>query len=224
LQVPIDGQPKDIDVQIRSLVLHYIRNPHSIILAVSNANVDIANSDSLQLAKEIDPEGVRSIAVCTKLDMMDRGTNALDLLTGKGSSPYHTICMNIILFIIILENSCEQLWHCAMCVSVVIKVKLGLIGVTNRSQYDIDTKKSIRVRMQPQQPFHLTMTVYSLYPHVLTEAPRLFLQEALKTEAEFFRINYPTIAHKCGIAFLATSLNRLLLNHIRYHHHHHPDP
>ena len=51
-QVPIEGQPLDIEKQIRQLVQSYIKNPNSIILAVSAANVDIANSDSLQIAKE----------------------------------------------------------------------------------------------------------------------------------------------------------------------------
>ena len=50
--MPIEGQPLDIEKQIRQLVQSYIKNPNSIILAVSAANVDIANSDSLQIAKE----------------------------------------------------------------------------------------------------------------------------------------------------------------------------
>ena len=52
-KVPIEGQPKDIESQIRKLVMQFIKNPNSIILAVSSANVDIANSDSLQIAKEV---------------------------------------------------------------------------------------------------------------------------------------------------------------------------
>ena len=83
VQVPIEGQPKDIEAQIRQLVMQFIKNPNSIILAVSSANVDIANSDSLQIAKEVDPEGNRTIGVCTKLDLMDKGTNAMDVLSGK---------------------------------------------------------------------------------------------------------------------------------------------
>ena len=44
-------QPKDIEMQIRELVLHYIQNPNCLILAVSPANNDIANSDSIKIAK-----------------------------------------------------------------------------------------------------------------------------------------------------------------------------
>ena len=42
-------------MQIRNLVLAYIRQPNALILALSPANSDLANSDSLKLAKEVDP-------------------------------------------------------------------------------------------------------------------------------------------------------------------------
>ncbi len=54
-----------------------------MILAVSPANVDLANSESLKLARSVDPQGRRTIGVLTKLDLMDAGTNALDILTGR---------------------------------------------------------------------------------------------------------------------------------------------
>jgi dynamin 1-like protein len=56
---------------------------HSVILSVSAANVDLANSESLKLARSVDPQGRRTIGVLTKLDLMDAGTNALDILTGR---------------------------------------------------------------------------------------------------------------------------------------------
>lgn len=55
----------------------------SVILAVSAANVDLANSEALKLARSVDPQGRRTIGVLTKLDLMDAGTNALDILTGR---------------------------------------------------------------------------------------------------------------------------------------------
>jgi dynamin 1-like protein len=61
----------------------YIQNPNSIILAVSSANTDLANSDALKLAREVDPEGERTVGVLTKLDIMDKGTDAMDVLTGR---------------------------------------------------------------------------------------------------------------------------------------------
>jgi replication fork clamp-binding protein CrfC len=45
--------------------------------------LDIANSDALQLSRFVDPEGNRTIGVLTKLDLMDEGTHALDILTNK---------------------------------------------------------------------------------------------------------------------------------------------
>ena len=52
-------------------------------MAVCAANVDLANSDGLKLARKVDPLGERTIGVITKIDLMDEGTNALDLLSGK---------------------------------------------------------------------------------------------------------------------------------------------
>lgn len=53
----ITGQPQDIDRQIRDMNLKYVIKPNAIILAVSAANVDLANSDGIRLAREVDPEG-----------------------------------------------------------------------------------------------------------------------------------------------------------------------
>lgn len=54
-----------------------------MILAVTAANQDMATSDALKLAKEVDPEGLRTIGVITKLDLMDEGTDAKDILENK---------------------------------------------------------------------------------------------------------------------------------------------
>ena len=82
-KVPIGDQPSDIEKQTRTLILEYIAKPNSIILAVSPANVDIVNSEALKLARQVDPMGRRTIGVLTKLDLMDHGTNALDILSGR---------------------------------------------------------------------------------------------------------------------------------------------
>lgn len=72
-KVPIGDQPDDIESQIHQLVLKYICNPNSIILAVVTANTDMATSESLKLSKNVDPDGRRTLAVATKLDLMDAG-------------------------------------------------------------------------------------------------------------------------------------------------------
>ncbi|XP_003707967.1 dynamin related protein 1 [Megachile rotundata] len=147
-KVPVGDQPEDIESQIRQLVLKYICNPNSIILAVVTANTDMATSESLKLSKDVDPDGRRTLAVVTKLDLMDAGTDAIDILCGR-----------------------------------VIPVKLGIIGVVNRSQQDIMNNKTI--------------------------------QDALKDEATFLQRKYPTLANRNGTPYLAKTLNRLLMHHIR---------
>ncbi|ORZ36725.1 Dynamin central region-domain-containing protein [Catenaria anguillulae PL171] len=61
----------------------YITKPNAIILAVTAANTDLANSDGLKLAREVDPEGLRTIGVLTKVDLMDQGTDVVDILAGR---------------------------------------------------------------------------------------------------------------------------------------------
>jgi dynamin 1-like protein len=82
-KIPMGDQPTDIEQQIRHMILKYIRQPNCVILAVTAANVDLANSDALKLAREVDPEGLRTIGVLTKLDLMDSGTHAMDVLLGR---------------------------------------------------------------------------------------------------------------------------------------------
>ncbi|KAG8195883.1 hypothetical protein JTE90_001121 [Oedothorax gibbosus] len=147
-KVPVGDQPEDIEVQIRQLILQHISNPNAIILAVSPANTDFATSESLKMARECDPDGRRTLAVVTKLDLMDAGTDAVDVLCGR-----------------------------------VIPVKLGIIGVVNRSQKDIIDKKII--------------------------------DDAIKDEVSFLQRKYPTLANRNGTAYLAKTLNRLLMHHIR---------
>ncbi|KAG1150093.1 hypothetical protein G6F37_000373 [Rhizopus arrhizus] len=149
-KIPIGDQPDDIGAQIKQLVLDYITKPNSIILAVTPATIDLANSDSLKLARQVDPEGKRTMGVISKLDLMDAGTNALDVLTGK-----------------------------------VFPLKLGFVGVVNRSQQDILTSKSMSDAVHAEQLF------FQSHP------------------------SYRSIAHRCGSQYLAKQLNHILVNHIR---------
>ena len=82
-KVPVGDQPRDIEKQIKEMVLKQIQKPNAIILAVTAANVDLANSDGLKLAREVDPEGQRTIGVLTKIDLMDHGTDVVDILAGR---------------------------------------------------------------------------------------------------------------------------------------------
>lgn len=82
-KVPVGDQPKDIERQIREMLMKYIAKPNAIILSVNAANTDLANSDGLKLAREVDPEGARTIGVMTKVDLMDEGTDVVDILAGR---------------------------------------------------------------------------------------------------------------------------------------------
>ncbi|KAG1736817.1 P-loop containing nucleoside triphosphate hydrolase protein [Suillus lakei] len=82
-KVPVGDQPKDIEKQIKDMLVKYISRPACIVLAVTAANTDLANSDGLKLAREVDPEGTRTIGVLTKVDLMDQGTDVVDILAGR---------------------------------------------------------------------------------------------------------------------------------------------
>lgn len=149
-KVPIGDQPTDIEKQIRNLILEYIAKPNCIILAVSPANVDLVNSESLKLARQVDPQGKRTIGVLSKLDLMDHGTNALDILSGK-----------------------------------VYPLKLGFVGVVNRSQQDVIMNKSVEEGLETEDEFFRAHPVYR------------------------------TISNRCGTRYLAKVLNQTLMAHIR---------
>eukprot|EP00126_Sphaerothecum_destruens_P011271 Sdes_comp20885_c1_seq1m17941 len=82
-KVPVGDQPRDIEIQIKNMIYQFITKPNCLILAVSPANSDLANSDALQVAKEVDPQGLRTIGVITKLDLMDDGTDAKEILENR---------------------------------------------------------------------------------------------------------------------------------------------
>ncbi|KAJ8090631.1 Dynamin- GTPase protein [Marasmius tenuissimus] len=149
-KIPVGDQPSDIERQIRNLVVEYISNPNSVILAVSPANVDLANSESLKLARSVDPQGKRTIGILTKLDLMDAGTNAADILNGR-----------------------------------VYPLKLGFIGIVNRSQQDINSEKSMEAALDAETEF------FQNHPA------------------------YRNIAYRNGTRYLAKTLNQVLMSHIR---------
>ena len=155
-RVPVGDQPDDIEEQLREMILMYITNPNCIILAVHAANTDLATSEALKLAREVDPNGDRTIVVCTKLDLMDTGTDAVDLLMGK-----------------------------------VIPVKLGIVGVVNRSQQDIYDNKSIENALKDEQSF-----IQHHYPTLAFRNGTAFLTKTLnKLLMQHIRDCLPVLRH-----------------------------
>jgi dynamin 1-like protein len=94
--------------------------------------------------------GKRTIGVLTKLDLMDHGTNAMDILSGR-----------------------------------VYPLKLGFIGIVNRSQHDIQTGKALHDALGAERDF------FRHHPA------------------------YRNMANRCGTQYLAKSLNQTLMTHIR---------
>uniref|UniRef100_A0A671SHH7 Dynamin n=1 Tax=Sinocyclocheilus anshuiensis TaxID=1608454 RepID=A0A671SHH7_9TELE len=82
-KVPVGDQPSDIEFQIRDMLMQFVTKENCLLLAVSPANSDLANSDALKIAKEVEPQGLRTIGVISKLDLMDEGTDARDILENK---------------------------------------------------------------------------------------------------------------------------------------------
>ena len=128
-------QPRDIERQIRDMLHKYISKPACIILAVTGANTDLANSDGLKMAREVDPEGTRTIGVLTKVDLMcvtlrltyalfltcifrDKGTDVVDILAGR-----------------------------------IIPLRLGYVPVVNRGQRDIELNKPINLALENERDF-----------------------------------------------------------------------
>uniref|UniRef100_A0A8C1XPE0 Uncharacterized protein n=1 Tax=Cyprinus carpio TaxID=7962 RepID=A0A8C1XPE0_CYPCA len=73
-RVPVEGQPEDIGKQIKRLIMKYIKKHETINLVVVPCNTDIATTEALKMAQEVDPEGIRTLAILTKPDLIDKGT------------------------------------------------------------------------------------------------------------------------------------------------------
>ncbi|CAD2105126.1 dynamin-like protein, putative [Plasmodium vinckei] len=81
-RVPLKNsdQTDDIERLTREMAFRYVKDPRTIILAVLPANADMSTSDALQIARKVDPKGLRTIGVITKIDLMDKGVDASKML------------------------------------------------------------------------------------------------------------------------------------------------
>uniref|UniRef100_A0A8C8SQK8 Uncharacterized protein n=1 Tax=Pelusios castaneus TaxID=367368 RepID=A0A8C8SQK8_9SAUR len=73
-RVAVGNQPQDIGEQIKKLIKTFIAKQESINLVVVPSNVDIATTEALRMAQEVDPDGERTLGILTKPDLVDRGT------------------------------------------------------------------------------------------------------------------------------------------------------
>ncbi|XP_057552432.1 interferon-induced GTP-binding protein Mx2 [Hippopotamus amphibius kiboko] len=72
-RVAVGDQPQDIGLQIKALIKKYIQRQQTINLVVVPCNVDIATTEALSMAQEVDPDGDRTIGILTKPDLVDKG-------------------------------------------------------------------------------------------------------------------------------------------------------
>ncbi|KAG2857930.1 hypothetical protein PC114_g28457, partial [Phytophthora cactorum] len=68
-----DHEDQSIIPRVRQMVDRYMKQERTVIIAVVPANVDMHNTEILQAAQEADPNGTRTIAVVTKVDLVDAG-------------------------------------------------------------------------------------------------------------------------------------------------------
>uniref|UniRef100_A0A3B3BJE5 Interferon-induced GTP-binding protein Mx n=1 Tax=Oryzias melastigma TaxID=30732 RepID=A0A3B3BJE5_ORYME len=73
-RVAVKGQPENIGDQIKRLIQKFITKQETISLVVVPCNVDIATTEALKMAQQVDPEGERTLGILTKPDLVDKGT------------------------------------------------------------------------------------------------------------------------------------------------------
>lgn len=130
----------------------YVSDSRTIILCTLPANADMTTSDGLQMARECDPKGIRTIGVITKIDIMDKGTSAKRMIEGKD-----------------------------------VALRLGFIGIKNRSQQDIIDKITVKKAIEKEELYFSTHPIYSTMPQGLL-----------------------------GIGNLTTKLTKILFTHIKH--------
>ncbi|KAJ5633829.1 hypothetical protein N7528_001671 [Penicillium herquei] len=81
IQVAGHDQPPELKQKINDLCDKYIQAPN-VVLAISAADVDLANSTALRASRRVDPRGERTIGVITKMDLVD-AERGHDVLTDK---------------------------------------------------------------------------------------------------------------------------------------------
>nr|AAT57878.1 Mx type 2 [Scophthalmus maximus] len=73
-RVAVKGQPEDIEHQIKRLIKKFITKQETISLVVVPCTMDIATTEALRMAQEVDPDGERTLGILTKPDLVDKGT------------------------------------------------------------------------------------------------------------------------------------------------------
>ncbi|KAB8238110.1 dynamin family protein [Aspergillus alliaceus] len=140
------GLTSKADIQVvRKMVEGYMRNPRSIMLTVIPANVDIATQEIMEMARDHDPNGERTIGVLTKPDLVDKGAEnkVLQLVEGKTLFLKHgwTIVRNLsqqeLLDGGINRDQREEIWRQKEPWSSVAPERFGIKSLKSRLQETI---------------------------------------------------------------------------------------
>ncbi|KAM7422093.1 hypothetical protein PAMA_010256 [Pampus argenteus] len=73
-RVAVQGQPENIGEQIKLMIERFIKKQETISLVVVPCNVDIATTEALKMAQQVDLDGERTLGILTKPDLVDKGT------------------------------------------------------------------------------------------------------------------------------------------------------
>ena len=85
-QNTIEGVTTEDDIQlVENMVVSYMKSARSVMLAVVQANADIATQGIIKRAREWDPKGIRTLGVLTKPDLADHGTEGSVVSLVKGN-------------------------------------------------------------------------------------------------------------------------------------------
>lgn len=67
------NQSRELVTKVRNIVNKYLQEERTIILAIIPANVDVSTIEILDNANQVDSDGIRTIGVITKPDLVDKG-------------------------------------------------------------------------------------------------------------------------------------------------------
>ncbi|KAF1872759.1 hypothetical protein Lal_00016596 [Lupinus albus] len=142
-KIAVDGQSDSIVQDIENMVRSYIEKPNCIILAISPANQDLATSDAIKISREVDPTGERTIGVLTKIDLMDKGTDAVE-----------NMMLNSV------DKEVDEILE-----GRAFKLKFPWIGVVNRSQQDINKNVDMIAARRREREYFASTPEYRHLAH-----------------------------------------------------------
>ncbi|GFY81521.1 DYNAMIN-like 1B [Actinidia rufa] len=231
-KVAVEGQPDSIVQDIENMVRSFIEKPNCIILAISPANQDLATSDAIKISREVDPKGDRTFGVLTKIDLMDKGTDAVDEKDGLGLTSGIRARLS-------LSSKVKPIVKRAEYPAVVVqgilegrayKLQFPWIGVVNRSQADINKNTDmIAARRREREYFantpeykHLTQRMGSehlgkmLSKHLeqviksrIPGLQSLINKTIIELETELSRLGKPVATDAGGKLYMIMEISRV---------------